>query len=81
MRKIFLTILMLVSVTYAQNIYATFDVLADKSANLAFTASGIVQKVDVDIGTLVKENQILSTLDNGDIKAMLKRTKIVLKFA
>jgi len=81
MKKIVLTLLTLVSLSQAQNIYATFDVAAQKSANLAFTASGIVQKVHVDIGSVVKENQILASLDNADIKAMLQKTKIVLKFA
>ncbi|ADN09368.1 efflux RND transporter periplasmic adaptor subunit [Sulfurimonas autotrophica] len=81
MKKIFLTLLTLVSLSHAENIYATFNVAAQKSANLAFTASGIVQKVHVDIGSVVKENQILASLDNADIKAMLQKTKIVLKFA
>jgi RND family efflux transporter MFP subunit len=81
MKKIFLTLLILVNLSQAENIYATFDVAAQKSANLAFTASGIVQKVDVDIGSVVKENQILALLDNADIKAMLQKTKIALKFA
>jgi RND family efflux transporter MFP subunit len=81
MKKIFLTLLTLVSLIHAQNIYATFDVVAAKSANLAFTASGIVQKVNVDIGSIVKKGDILAVLDNDDIKAMLDKTKIVLKFA
>jgi RND family efflux transporter MFP subunit len=81
MKKIFLTLLTLVSLIHAQNIYATFDVVAAKSANLAFTASGIVQKVNVDIGSIVKKGNILAVLDNDDIKAMLDKTKIVLKFA
>ncbi len=81
MKKIILTLFMIVTLSHAQNIYATFDVAAQKSANLAFTASGIVQKVYVDIGSTVKENKILASLDNNDIKAMLQKTKIVLKFA
>ena len=81
MKKIFLSLLTLVSLTYAKNVYATFDVAAQKSANLAFTASGIVQNVNVDIGSVVQKDQILAELDNEDIKAMLKKTQIVLKFA
>jgi len=81
MKKIFLTLLTLVSLIHAQNIYATFDVAAQKSANLAFTASGIVQKVNVDIGSVVSKDQTLASLDNNDIKAMLQKTQIVLKFA
>jgi RND family efflux transporter MFP subunit len=81
MKKIFLTLLTLVSLIHAQNIYATFDVVATKSANLAFTASGIVKKVDVDIGSIVSKGQTLASLDNDDIKALLKKTQIVFKFA
>jgi len=81
MKKIILTLLILVSLANAENVYATFDVAAQKSANLAFTASGIVQKVNVDIGSVVKKDQTLASLDNADIKAMLKKTQIVLKFA
>ena len=81
MKKIILILLTLVSLSYAQNIYATFDVAAQKSANLAFTASGIVKKVNVDIGSVVQKNQTLAILDNADIKAMLDKTKIAYKFA
>ena len=81
MKKIILTLLILVSLANAENVYATFDVAAQKSANLAFTASGIVQKVNVDIGSVVKKDQTLASLDNADIKAMLEKTQIVLKFA
>jgi RND family efflux transporter MFP subunit len=81
MKKILLALLTFVSISSAENIYATFDVSAQKSANLAFTASGIVKKVNVDIGSVVKKDQTLASLDNEDIKAMLDKTKIVLKFA
>ncbi|QOP45233.1 efflux RND transporter periplasmic adaptor subunit [Sulfurimonas paralvinellae] len=81
MKKTVLALLMLVSFTHAEKIYATFDVSAQKSANLAFTASGIVKQVNVDIGSVVKKNQTLASLDNDDIKAMLEKTKIVYKYA
>jgi RND family efflux transporter MFP subunit len=81
MKKIILTLLMLSSMLQAQKIYATFDVAAQKSANLAFTASGIVKNVKVDVGSIVKKKQTLASLENQDIKAMLDKTKIVLKFA
>jgi RND family efflux transporter MFP subunit len=81
MKKLFISLLVMVSFAHAENVYATFNVAAQKSANLAFTASGIVKKVNVDIGSVVKENQILASLDNDDIKAMLQKTQIVYKFA
>ena len=81
MRKIFIALITLVNLSYGQNIYATFDVVAQKSANLAFTASGIVEEVKVDIGSIVSKNQTLAKLENKDIQAMLKKTQIALKFA
>jgi len=81
MKKIILTIFILVSMLQAQKIYATFDVVAQQSANLAFTASGTVKSVNVDIGSIVKKGDTLAILDNSDIKAMLDKTKIILKFA
>lgn len=81
MKKIFIALITLVSFSYAENVYATFNVVAQKSANLAFTASGIVRQVNVDIGSVVHKNQTLAQLKNDDIKAMLKKTQIVYKFA
>ncbi|SFV75576.1 Membrane fusion protein of RND family multidrug efflux pump [hydrothermal vent metagenome] len=81
MKKMIFTFLIMVSVASAQKVYATFDVVALKSANLAFTASGRVEQINVDIGSIVKKNQILAILDNNDTKAMLSKTKIALKFA
>jgi RND family efflux transporter MFP subunit len=73
---------------YAENIYATFDVQADKSANLAFTMTGIVQHVDADIADRVQKGQKLAELENSDLKsaaaiaeANLNSAKVALKFA
>lgn len=73
--------MLLISFAQAQNIYATFNVQAQQSANLAFTASGIVNSVKVDIGSVVKKEQLLASLENDDIKAMLDRAKTTQKFA
>ncbi|SFV49792.1 Membrane fusion protein of RND family multidrug efflux pump [hydrothermal vent metagenome] len=85
----FLTIsAMMLSIANAQNIYATFTIEAQKSANLAFTSTGIVQSVDVEVAERVHKGQKLSQLDNSDLasavniaKADLENTKIKLKFA
>lgn len=81
MKKIILALMLLISFAQAQNIYATFNVQAQQSANLAFTASGIVNSVKVDIGSVVKKEQLLASLENDDIKAMLDRAKTTQKFA
>jgi len=81
MRTILLLTLLLLPQLYAKEIYATFDVVADKDASLAFTASGIVQNVYVDIGTRVKKGEVLASLNNQDLKASLDMAKIALKYA
>lgn len=65
----------------AQEVYATFQVEAQKSANLAFSSSGIVEKVAVEVGSVVKKEDILSTLQNDDLKAMLESAEVALKYA
>ena len=65
----------------AEEVYATFEVEAQKSANLAFSSSGIVQKVTVDVGSEVKKEDVLSTLQNDDLKVMLEGAQVALKYA
>ncbi|MEA3383885.1 MAG: biotin/lipoyl-binding protein, partial [Campylobacterota bacterium] len=73
--------LLLIGNLYAQSIYATFDVEAKNSANVAFSSSGIVDEVSVDIGVVVKKGDILATLKADDLKALLKVHNTTLKFA
>jgi len=80
--KKFLMLCMLFAVSVnAEEIYATFDVQADQSASLAFSSSGIVRNMNVDIGSTVKKDALLAELLNDDIKAMVEVTKIALKYA
>jgi len=81
MKKIVVTLLMLASLLNAADTYATFVVKPMQEANLAFIASGIVHKVNVDIGSHVKKGAVLAELDNSDIKAMLEVTKTAYKYA
>jgi len=84
MKKL-LTLLALTSLimidAQAKEIYATFTVQAEKSANLAFSASGIVDKVLVDISDEVKKGDTLVKLQNEDLKAFLNITQTALKYA
>ena len=81
MKKILLTLLMFVSFANAAEVYATFLVHPLKDANLAFIASGIVDKINVSIGSHVKKGQTLAELENNDIKAMLEVAKTNYKYA
>lgn len=65
----------------AEEVYATFEIEAQKSANLAFSSSGIVQKVTVDVGSEVKKEDVLSVLQNDDLKVMLEGAQVALKYA
>jgi RND family efflux transporter MFP subunit len=67
MRK-FLTVLILVlniATLSADEIYATFDVLAKESSDLGLSQSGIVKKIYVDVGSQVKKGDLLLELDNS----------------
>jgi len=65
----------------AEDIYATFDIEAHQSASLAFSSSGIIGKMNVDIGSTVKQDDLLAELINDDIKAMVEVSKVALKYA
>jgi RND family efflux transporter MFP subunit len=81
MKKIVLYLLLLLSFSGAEEIYATFDVEAERHADLAFSASGTVLKVYVDVGSRVRRGEILAELDNKDIEAALQIAKIAEKYA
>jgi len=81
MRKIILGLMLSILCVNAEEIYATFSVEADKSANLAFSSSGIVDEVVVDVASIVKKGDILAKLQNDDLKAQLNITQTALKYA
>ena len=81
MKKIILGLLLFSGLLNADNIYATFTVQPLQDAKLAFISSGIVSKVNVDVGSKVKKGAVLAVLDNRDIKAMLEVSKTALKYA
>jgi membrane fusion protein (multidrug efflux system) len=80
MKKIIFLLLAVLQLN-AEDIYATFDIEAQQSASLAFSSSGIIGKMNVDIGSVVKQDDLLATLINDDIKAMVEVSKIALKYA
>ena len=80
MKKIVLFLFVLLQLN-AEEIYATFDVQAQKSASLAFSSSGIIGNMNVDIGSEVKKDDLLAELINDDIEAMVEVSKVALKYA
>ena len=88
MIKILLVLVFLLSAVNAQNVYATFNVVPNKSADIAFYANGVVEKLFVDINSKVKKGQKLAQLQNNDLvasvdmaKASLLDAKIAFDFA
>ena len=81
MTKIVIGLIGLVFSLSAGEIYATFNVHATQSANLAFDASGVVKSVNTDIATEVKKGDVLALLENSDKKATLDSASTSLKYA
>jgi len=65
----------------ATEIYATLNVVAEQSVQLAFDASGVVKSVNVSIADEVKKGETLAILDNRDKEASLNIAKTALKYA
>ena len=81
MKRVILSLMLLAVSIQAKDIYATFTVEAKKSANLAFTTSGTVNKVVVEVSSLVKKGDLLAELQNDDLKAALNIATTALKYA
>lgn len=71
-----------------EEIYATFDVVARREANLNLTSQGIVKQLNTDVGSHVKKGSVLLEIDNDDLIASidlarerLKKAKIEEQFA
>ena len=88
MRKLLFVLVFLFASAQAENVYATFNVVPNKTADTAFYASGVVEKIYVDINSKVKKGQKLAELQNNDLqasvdmaKASLSDAKIALDFS
>ncbi len=81
MKKLVMAIALMTAAVWADEIYATFRVEADKSAELAFSSSGIVDKVNVEVGSVVKQGEILASLQNDDLKALTQSALITETYA
>ncbi len=81
MRRVLLSLVLLAAALQAKEIYATFNVEAQKSANLAFTSSGTVESVMVDVTSQVKKGETLAQLNSDDLRAALNISTIAMKYA
>ena len=68
MKKIFITTLFLINLLYAEDIYATFDVVSEKSSELGLSVSGIVGNIYVNVGDKLKKGDLILALNNNQEK-------------
>ena len=80
MIKTAIIVALLSAAAMGQEVYATFNVKADREANLVLSSNGLVKKINVDVGDKVKKGQVLLELDSNDLKTSvtLARKKIEL---
>ncbi len=55
----------------AEEVYATFNVQAEREAELVLSSTGLVNKIHVDVGDYVKKGAVLLELDNDDLKTSM----------
>lgn len=81
MNKIITGLVSIVFSLSAAEVYSTFTVDASQSANLAFDSSGTIEKIYVDVSSVVKKGDKLVVLKNDDHKASLQIAKAALDSA
>jgi len=81
MKRIVLSLLLAAMSLHAGKIYATFNVEAQQHADLAFTTSGTVEKVNVEVASTVKKGELLAELNNDELKAALDISIVALRYA
>jgi multidrug resistance efflux pump len=72
-------IILLTNILFA-DVYATYEVKALNEASLNVSTSGIVSKINTDIGNQVKKGEVLLSLNDLEEKANLEISKNEYKF-
>lgn len=68
MKKIFIATLCMFQALVAAEVYATFDVVSEKSSELGLSISGVVGTLHVDVGDTLKKGDLLLSLSNAQEK-------------
>ena len=68
MKKIFITTLLMFQALIAGEVYATFDVVSEKSSELGLSISGVVGTLGVNVGDRVKKGDLILALYNAEEK-------------
>ena len=72
-------IILLTNILFA-DVYATYEVKALNEASLNVSTSGIVSKINTDVGNKVKKGEVLLSLNDSEEKANLEISKNEYKF-
>lgn len=81
MRKILAIFLLSMGLLQAQEVFATYDVVASKSAKVAMQTSGIVLALHADVGDMVQKGELLAELDSSAEQIELALANSALEFA
>lgn len=68
MKKVFIATLFMFQALIAGEVYATFDVVSEKSSELGLSISGVVGALHVEVGDKVKKGDLLLSLNNAQEK-------------
>ena len=60
--------LLMLQALVAEEVYATFDVVSERSSELGLSLSGIVARLHVDVGDKAKKGDLLLSLHNAEEK-------------
>lgn len=72
MKKLLIVLFIMVQSLIAEEVYATFDVVSEKSSELGLSISGVVSALHVDVGDTVKKGDLLLSLHNEQEKKALE---------
>ena len=75
MKKVFIATLFMFNALIAGEVYATFDVVSEKSSELGLPISGVVGALHVEVGDKVKKGDLILSLDNAGEKKELEIAK------
>ncbi len=68
MKKVLIVMLFLFQSLFAQEVYATFDVVSEKKSELGLSISGIVGTLNVNTGDRLKKGDLILSLNNSQEK-------------
>ena len=72
MKKLLIVLLIMFQSLVAEDVYATFDVVSERSSELGLSSSGIVGALHVKVGDKVKKGDLLLSLQNEQEKKELE---------